>query len=99
VNAKDVSGANALMAASKLGHAEVVKQLIEAKAAVNERSRSGMTALCYAVTEGHLEIIRQLVDHGADVNAKCQDDLTPLAMAKIGNLEKVIDFLKTKGAR
>ncbi len=67
--------AQALMAATVAGDAARAKALLEAGAAVDERSpilggfNDCHTPLLVAARDGHTEIVRLLLDAGADVNA------------------------------
>jgi ankyrin repeat protein len=72
VNAKTsiYAGSSPLFQASKYGHAEVVKLLIENGANVNYKSSGNVTALWEASWLGHADVVRLLLDKGADVNTK-----------------------------
>ncbi|KAN0126317.1 Ankyrin repeat-containing domain protein [Lactarius tabidus] len=70
--------ATALNAATKYGHLEAAKPLIEHGADVDSRDNNGFTPLLTASRQGQLEIARLLLDHGADVNARKRYDITPL---------------------
>jgi outer membrane protein assembly factor BamB/ankyrin repeat protein len=66
VNAKTRYGVTALTYASRHGHAEVVKALLEAGAEVNVAdSFYHGTPLSAAAFEGHAEVVRLLLKHGA----------------------------------
>lgn len=65
-----IYGETALLAATRGGHADTVRILLDAGADVNIHSgRYGRTALHEAVWKGHMEVIRLLLSAGADVNA------------------------------
>lgn len=58
VSVKDSNGITALMEASKQGHLEIVKYLVEeAGADVNAKDKNGSTALMCASKHSHLEIV------------------------------------------
>ena len=59
------NGHTALIWASKRGHLNIVKLLLEAGADVNELTNIGMTALMWAKIFGHKEIEILLTDAGA----------------------------------
>ena len=61
-------GQTALMWAAAEGHAEIVKELIEAGADFRLRLASGFTPLLFAVREGRIDVVRVLLKAGADVN-------------------------------
>jgi ankyrin repeat protein len=64
----DRRGQTALMWAAAEGHAEVVKELIEAGADFRLRLPSGFTPMLFAVREGRIGVVRALLKAGADVN-------------------------------
>ena len=65
----NIGYATPLYAASKCGHAEVVKHLLDRGAnATRHYNGGGGTALWIASKEGHAEVARLLLDHGAAVN-------------------------------
>jgi ankyrin repeat protein len=72
VNARDKEGRIALMYASKEGHTEIVKLLIESEADVNEQYKDESTALMIASYFRYTEVIILLIEVGADVNARNQ---------------------------
>jgi ankyrin repeat protein len=68
-------GTTPLMWASRLGHINVVKLLLERGADVNKREKTsvhdgGHSALSYAAIRGHVEIGGLLLDYGADIESK-----------------------------
>ncbi len=76
----------ALIAAAHLGHHQVVKILIAAKAPIDHVNNLGWTALIEAVVLGdggidHLETVRALVAAGADKTIADRNGLTPLQHA------------------
>lgn len=77
----------ALIAAAHLGHAEVVRVLIAAKAPLNHVNNLGWTALMESIVLGnggrdHTETLRALVQAGADVNIPDRQGVTPLQHAR-----------------
>ena len=56
------------MWAAAEGHAEVVKELIEAGADFRLRLPTGFTPLLFAVREGRIPVVNVLLKEGADVN-------------------------------
>ncbi|XP_064614548.1 ankyrin repeat and SOCS box protein 14-like [Liolophura sinensis] len=54
---------NALMVASKKGHAAIVNRLLDA---VECSDRFGYTPLMYAVVEGHIDVVKLLLERGCD---------------------------------
>ena len=57
-------------------HTDVVKQLIDASAAVNkEREDDGATPLLMASQNRHTDVVNQLIDASADVNKGREEDV------------------------
>jgi ankyrin repeat protein len=65
VNATDEGGTTALMAASALGHGELVDLLLVAGADVNLKDAGGKSALARATLAGHGAIVAALKAAGA----------------------------------
>ena len=65
VNATDQGGTTALMAASALGHGDLVDLLLVAGADVNLKDAAGKSALARATLAGHSEIVDALKAAGA----------------------------------
>ena len=98
-----VTGSTLSSAAYK-GQTDVVKNLLNRGANVNERSGCGfgwdpnVTALTCASHGGHMETVKVLVEKGADVNARSNDGWTPLISAAYKGHVDVAKFLIEKGA-
>ena len=92
----------ALTEAASTGQTDVVKDLLDKGADVNERgacgSERGVTALWCAAQGGHIEVVKVLVERGADVNARSTTGWTPLAVAASMRRVNVARFLVAKGA-
>ena len=77
----------ALIAAAHLGHDEVVRTLIAAKAPLDHVNNLGWTAAMEAVVLGdggkrHQDSLRALVNAGADIRIPDRQGITPLEHAK-----------------
>ena len=86
-NVTSIYDGTALIAASHLGHAEVVRALIEAKAPLDHVNNLGWTALLEVVILGdggprHLDTARALVEAGADGTIGDRQGKTPLDHAR-----------------
>ena len=57
-----------LMNASRNGHTEVVKALLDSGAEVYHQNKYGNTMLSLASAEGHIEVVKALLDSGAKVD-------------------------------
>ena len=94
----------ALIAASHLGHDEVVKLLIGAGAPLNHVNNLGWTALIESIVLGkggprHTETLRALVRAGAHVNLADRDGMTPRALAWARGYWEMVSILESAGAR
>ncbi len=94
----------ALIAAAHLGHAEVVKLLIAAKAPLNHVNNLGWTALMESIVLGtggknHTDTLKALVDAGADVNIADRQGTTPLQHARRRGYVAMARILENAGAR
>ena len=72
-----------MIIASRNGHVEVVRALVEAGASVDQARNDGVTPLCIASEEGHVEVVRVLVAAGASVDQANNDRVTPLLMLSL----------------
>ncbi len=73
--------AGELISAVIRNNMQLVRQLLDQKADINEKDKDGNTALNHAADLGYIEIVRLLVDKGADLNMKNADGDTPLMKA------------------
>jgi len=94
----------ALIAAAHLGHAEVVKVLIAAKAPLDHVNNLKWTALIESIVLGngganHTATLRALVEAGADVNIADGSGATPLALARGRGYREMVAILEKAGAR
>lgn len=88
----------ALIAASELGHAEVVRRLVAAGSPLDHVNNLGWTALLEAVILGdggpaHQDTVRILVQGGADRTIADRDGLTPLDHAKARGFTEIVSIL------
>jgi ankyrin repeat protein len=94
----------ALIAAAHIGHVEVVKMLIAAKAPLNHVNNLGWTALMESVVLGngganHTATLRALVEAGADVNIPDRQGATALQHARRRGYVEMARILENAGAR
>jgi len=59
-----------IVEASKNGHIDIVKTLIEKGVDINTKDDYGYTSLSYAALKGHSEVVDLLIEYGADINAR-----------------------------
>jgi ankyrin repeat protein len=94
----------ALIAAAHLGHAEVVRTLIQAGAPLDHVNNLGWTALIESIVLGdggprHTATLKALVDAGANVNLGDRSGTTPLALAKARGYREMVAILERARAR
>ena len=94
----------ALIAAAHLGHAEIVRMLIAAKAPLDHVNNLNWTALIESIVLGnggknHTDTLRALVDAGANVNIPDGSGSTPLTLAKNRGYKEMIAILEKAGAK
>ena len=94
----------ALIAAAHLGHAEVVRMLIAAKAPLDHVNNLKWTALIESIVLGdggrnHTETLRALVEAGADVNIPDGSGATPLKLARGRGYREMVAILEKAGAK
>ncbi|XP_071085202.1 ankyrin repeat domain-containing protein 39-like [Haliotis cracherodii] len=78
----DKSGYTALHYASRNGHLDVVRTLVDAGAHVDVATKSGhATPLHRAAYMGHTDIVKFLLSRGADPVSRDLDEMTPLHKA------------------
>lgn len=94
VNAQDKDGWTALLIAIFLGHQEIAKRLVLAKA--KDAKNFCGTALILAIKEDYLEIAKLLAEKGADVQGK--DGRTALMSAISGGHQEIAEILIQTGA-
>ena len=94
----------ALIAAAHLGHDEVVRILIAAKAPLDHVNNLGWTAVIESIVLGdggkrHVATLAALVQAGANVNLADRNGATPLALAKGRGYSEMVKILEAAGAR
>jgi hypothetical protein len=94
----------ALIAAAHLGHDEVVRALIAAKAPLDHVNNLGWTAVIEAIVLGdggkrHVATLNALVDAGANVNLADRSGETPLTLAKRRGFKEMVAILEKAGGR
>lgn len=94
----------ALIAAAHLGHAEVVRLLIAAKAPLDHVNNLSWTAVMESIVLGnggknHLDTLKALVDAGANVNIPDRAGVTSLAHARSRGYAEMVQILLAAGAK
>ena len=94
----------ALIAAAHLGHDEVVRVLIAAKAPLDHVNNLGWTAVIESIVLGdggkrHVATLAALVRAGANVNLADRNGATPLALARGRGYTEMVAILEKAGGR
>jgi uncharacterized protein len=94
----------ALIAAAHLGHDEVVRILIAAKAPLDHVNNLGWSAVIESIVLGdggkrHVATLKALVDAGANVNLADRSGETPLTLAKRRGFKEMVAVLEKAGGR
>ena len=94
----------ALIAAAHLGHDEVVRMLIRAKAPLDHVNNLGWTAVIESIVLGdggprHQATLQALVDAGANLNIADRSGATPLALARARGYTRMVEILAKADAR
>lgn len=69
IDARDASGATALLVATRANKAAAARALVNAGADVNAKDRIGDSPYLYAGAAGHLVILKMTLAHGADLRS------------------------------
>jgi len=96
-NKPTASGETPIHAAASMGHAHVVRILIQAEADMNMACKRGKTALFSAVCWGHVEVIQCLIDAGADTSFRDDEGKSLLEIAQDRGLRDSVTLLKRAG--
>ncbi len=94
----------ALIAAAHLGHDEIVRTLIAAKAPLDHVNNLGWTALIESIVLGdggkrHVACLEALVKTGANVNLADRGGQTPLKLARGRDFAEMVKILEANGAK
>lgn len=87
-----------VLTASSWGRADVLKQLLDAKANVGPDTEWEVTPLIAAAENGHTRVMKVLLEYGADVNQEDKSGNDPLMAAWDANRAEIVLFLVERGA-
>ena len=93
------SGLKPLMQAARIGDAEIVRALIQAKVDVHCTNDDGNNALWLACYAENIEIIKLLLDAGVSINHQNLSGATCLMFAASTGKEQVLAELLRRGAQ
>jgi ankyrin repeat protein len=94
----------ALIAAAHLGHADVVKALIDAGAPLDHVNNLGWTALIESIVLGdggpnHQRCLRDLLAAGANPNLADRNGTSPLKLAEGRSYRAMVDMIRARGGQ
>ncbi len=97
-NVTSLYDGTALIAAAHLGHAEVVKLLLEAGAPVDHVNNLGWTALLEAIilgdgSDAYVKTVEHLLAHGANRDLGDRQGYPPWAHARLRGFTKIAELL------
>lgn len=78
---KAPGGVSSLMLAAMHGRAQIVQQLLDYGAEVNEPDDEGNSILQVACSGGHIGVVRRLLEHGVDPNTPAASGYPPIYFA------------------
>jgi ankyrin repeat protein len=88
-----------LLEAVKSGNADLVKELIESGAEVNQQDKQGWSPLSWGAGKGHLAVVDLLLQHGADPLTVGRDLRTPQMIALAAGHTEVVKRLRQAEAQ
>jgi uncharacterized protein len=94
----------ALIAAAHLGHADVVKALIDAGAPLDHVNNLGWTALIESIVLGdggsnHQRCLRHLLAAGANANLADRNGVSPMKLAEGRGYTAMVEMIRARGGR
>jgi len=93
-----VDASTPLNLASRNGHMNLARMLVDRGADVSAQDKDGRTPLHWALMEVRVDVARMLVECGADVSAQDKDGRTPLHSASFWGHVDVARMLVERGA-
>lgn len=98
IHARSKESIAALHYAAYLGHYDLVRILLDAKANIHAVVTNGWTPLHFAASEGEVKILGLLLEYGSDINARDTRGTTPLGVAIATQRNNSEEFLLEQGA-
>jgi ankyrin repeat protein len=99
IESKDTEHDRTLLSwASKMGHVEVIKLLLDKEADANAADKQGWMPLHWASSNGDVEVVKLLLDKEADTNTADKEGWMPLHWASKNGHVEVVKLLLDKEA-
>lgn len=98
VNEADANGNTALIVATRMGQADIVRRLLEAGAGVDPANNAGLTALHMAVEAVNVEITGMLLEKAPQLDRLENGGFTPLSIAVHSDHIQLVQALLAAGA-
>ncbi|KAL8917418.1 MAG: hypothetical protein Q9172_005857 [Xanthocarpia lactea] len=102
MEARDSAGDRALGIASRMGHLEIVRMLLDRGCRLRSKFAKGPShedsPLCLAARGGHMEVVKELISRGASVLQKDEQNWSPLRYASHYAHPQVVELLIKAGA-
>jgi len=99
VNSQSLSdGSSPLHLASRGGHVDLARMLVERGAEVSAETKHGSTALHFASYNGHMDLSQILIEYNADVSAQRKDGWAVLHLASLNGHIDLARMLVEYGA-
>ena len=95
---KPKNGATALIAASRVGAYDVVRDLLANRVNLNLRNHDGNNALWFACFQNNLPLIRLLINAGIDIDNQNDNGVTALMYAASAGKIEAVKLLLSAGA-
>jgi ankyrin repeat protein len=97
INTTNNSGATPLILASRKGHLQVVRNLVQLGADIQAEDKQGVNALFAAIAENQVPVVAFLADQ-TDINQQDKQGFTPLMRAVLKNNKALVQALVEKNA-
>ncbi|KAI4232751.1 MAG: hypothetical protein LQ349_004804 [Xanthoria aureola] len=102
IEARDATGDRALGIASKMGHIEIVRMLLDRGSRLRSKFAKGPShedsPLCLAAKGGHVAVVEELLSRGTSVLQRDEQNWSPLRHASYYAHPQVVELLLRAGA-
>ncbi|KAL8730538.1 MAG: hypothetical protein Q9166_003992 [cf. Caloplaca sp. 2 TL-2023] len=102
IEARDSAGDRALGIASRMGHLEIMRMLLDRGSRLRSKFAKGPShedsPLCLAARGGHVAVVQELISRGTSVLQKDEQNWSPLRYASYYAHPQVVEFLLKAGA-